>query len=146
MWFRLRNRPAVHQGLSQSEINHKMALGPIGVAFFQCRSSFKHHCRSTYPFTVRVDSLPHRKWKEIKQQPGTAGPGNMLGCCLIYFHFRWDKLSKLTVVLTWSGAYWAPLWVTWSGADWGATGGWFGQHGVGADWGAEFRGYLPCKD
>ena len=34
--------------------------------------------------TVRVDSLPHRKWREIQQQPGTAGPGNMLGCCLIY--------------------------------------------------------------
>ena len=45
--------------------------------------------------TVRVDSLPHRKWKEIKQQPGTVGPGNMLGCCLIYFHFRWGKLSTL---------------------------------------------------
>ena len=37
--------------------------------------------------TVRVDSLPHRKWREIQQQPGTAGPGNMLGCCLISFHF-----------------------------------------------------------
>ena len=48
--------------------------------------------------TVRVDSLPHRKWKEIKQEPGTAGPGNMLGCCLIYFHFRWGKLSTLTVL------------------------------------------------
>ena len=47
--------------------------------------------------TVRVDSLPHRKSIEIKQQPGTAGPGNMLGCCLIYFHFRWGKLSTLTV-------------------------------------------------
>ena len=35
--------------------------------------------------TVRVDSLPHRKWREIHQQPGTAGPGNMLGCCLISF-------------------------------------------------------------
>ena len=32
------------------------------------------------PGTVHVDSLPHRKWKETKQQPGTAGPGNMLGC------------------------------------------------------------------
>ena len=31
--------------------------------------------------------MAHRKWKEIKQQPGTAGPGNMLGCCLISFHF-----------------------------------------------------------
>ena len=33
--------------------------------------------------------MPYRKWKECKQQPGTAGPGNMLGCCLIYFHFLW---------------------------------------------------------
>ena len=31
--------------------------------------------------------MAHRKWKEIKQQPGTAGPDNMLGCCLISFHF-----------------------------------------------------------
>ena len=28
-------------------------------------------------------------WKEIKQEPGTAGPGNMLGCCLLSFHFLW---------------------------------------------------------
>ena len=47
--------------------------------------------------TVRVDSLPHRKWREIQQQPGTAGPGNMLGCCLIFFHFLWGKLSTRTV-------------------------------------------------
>ena len=47
--------------------------------------------------TVRVDSLAHRKWKETKQQPRTAGPGNMLGCCLISFHFLWGKLSTLTV-------------------------------------------------
>ena len=31
--------------------------------------------------------MAHRKWKETKLQPGTAGPGNMLGCCLFYFHF-----------------------------------------------------------
>ena len=29
--------------------------------------------------------MAHRKWKEAKQLPGTAGPGNMLGCCLISF-------------------------------------------------------------
>ena len=52
--------------------------------------------------TVRVDSLPHRKWKEIQQQPGTGGPGNMLGCCLISFHFRWGKLSTRTVVKIYS--------------------------------------------
>ena len=33
--------------------------------------------------------MAHRKWKEAKQLPGTAGPGNMLGCCLISFHFLW---------------------------------------------------------
>ena len=33
--------------------------------------------------------MAHRKWKETKQQPGTAGPGNILGCCLISFHFMW---------------------------------------------------------
>ena len=49
---------------------------------------------------MRVDSLPHWKWKEIKQQPGTARPGNMLSCCLIYFHFRWGKLSTRTVFLS----------------------------------------------
>ena len=31
--------------------------------------------------------MAHRKWKEAKQLPGTAGLGNMLGCCLISFHF-----------------------------------------------------------
>ena len=39
--------------------------------------------------TGRMGWMAHRKWKEIKQQPGTAGPGNMLGCCLLSFHFLW---------------------------------------------------------
>ena len=39
--------------------------------------------------TGRMWWMAHRKWKEAKQLPGTAGPGNMLGCCLIYFHFLW---------------------------------------------------------
>ena len=33
--------------------------------------------------------MAHRKWKEAKQLPGTAGPCNMLGCCFISFHFLW---------------------------------------------------------
>ena len=41
--------------------------------------------------------MAHRKWKEPKQLPGTSGPGNMLGCCLIYIHFLWGKLSTRTV-------------------------------------------------
>ena len=32
------------------------------------------------------------KWKETKQHPGTAGPGNMLGSCLVSFHFLWAIL------------------------------------------------------
>ena len=42
---------------------------------------------SEFESTVRVDRLPHRKWKETKQQPG-----NMLGCCLVSFHFLWAIL------------------------------------------------------
>ena len=31
--------------------------------------------------------MDHRIWKETKQEPGTAGLGNMLVCCLVSFHF-----------------------------------------------------------
>ena len=37
--------------------------------------------------TVLVLRMARRIWTEIKQQPGTAGPGNMLGSCLVSFHF-----------------------------------------------------------
>ena len=37
--------------------------------------------------------------QETKQQPGTAGPGNMLGSCLVSFHFPWAILSTSTVDL-----------------------------------------------
>ena len=41
----------------------------------------------TYGTTVLVLRMAHRIWRETKHEPGTAGPGNMLGCCLISFHF-----------------------------------------------------------
>ena len=41
--------------------------------------------------------MAQRKWKETKQEPGTAGTGNMLGCCLISFHFLLVILSTSTV-------------------------------------------------
>ena len=31
--------------------------------------------------------MAHRIWKETKQQPGTVGTGNMLGCCLVSLPF-----------------------------------------------------------
>ena len=49
--------------------------------------------------TGRMGWMAHRKWKECKQQPGTAGSGNMLGCCLIYFHFLWAIHPIRPVVL-----------------------------------------------
>ena len=47
--------------------------------------------------TVLVLRMAYRKWIECKQEPGTAEPGNMLGCCLNYFHFLWAILSTSTV-------------------------------------------------
>ena len=41
--------------------------------------------------------MAHRIWKETKQEPGTAGPGNMLGCCLVSYHFLRAILSTSTV-------------------------------------------------
>ena len=49
--------------------------------------------------------MAHRKWKETKLQPGTAGPGNMLGCCLFSFHILWAILCPQAVQsspLVWS--------------------------------------------
>ena len=34
-----------------------------------------------FTFTACGDRIAHRKWKETKLLPGTAGPGNRLGCC-----------------------------------------------------------------
>ena len=49
--------------------------------------------------TVLVLRMAHRIWKETKQHPGTAGPDNMLGCCLVSFHFLCAILSTSTVYL-----------------------------------------------
>ena len=48
-------------------------------------------------YTVLVLRMAHRIRKETKQEPCTAGPGNMLGCCLVSFHFLWAILSTSTV-------------------------------------------------
>ena len=36
--------------------------------------------------------MAHRIWKETKQELGTDGPGKLLGCCLVSFHFLWAIL------------------------------------------------------
>ena len=45
------------------------------------------------PYNGPAAKLSHRKWKETKQQPGTAGSGNILCCCLVSLHFMCDTLS-----------------------------------------------------
>ena len=50
--------------------------------------------------TVLVLRMAHRIWKETKQEQGSARPGNMLGCCLVAFHFLWAILSTSTVQRT----------------------------------------------
>ena len=42
--------------------------------------------------------IAHRKWKETKLQPGTAGPGIRHGCCLVSFHFLWAILCPQAVL------------------------------------------------
>ena len=37
-----------------------------------------------------------RKQKETKQQPGTARPGNIHGCCLVSLNFLWDIHSVVS--------------------------------------------------
>ena len=41
--------------------------------------------------------MAYRKWKETKLQPGTARPGNMLGCCFVSIYFLWTILCPQAV-------------------------------------------------
>ena len=61
-------------------------------------SIFKSYFKGT-ACTALVLRMAHRKWKESKQEPGTAGPGNMLGCCLVSFRFLRAILSTSTVLV-----------------------------------------------
>ena len=58
----------------------------------------QQNLRSYIP-TVLVLRMAHRIWKETKHEPGTVGPGNILGCCLVSFHFLWDILCPQAVLL-----------------------------------------------
>ena len=43
--------------------------------------------------------MAYRKWKETKVHPGTAGPGNRLGCSLVSFHFLFAILCPQAVFI-----------------------------------------------
>ena len=50
-----------------------------------------------HEYTACGHRIAYRKWKEVKRQPGTGGPGNMLGSCLVSFHFLWAILCTQAV-------------------------------------------------
>ena len=54
-------------------------------------SQLKSDRRQVDLYRVRPQNGP-QEIKRTKQQPGTAGPGNMLRCCLVSFHFLWAIL------------------------------------------------------
>ena len=59
----------------------------------------KFHSHPSFPCPAACGHrMAHRKWKENKQQPGTAGPGNMLGNCLVSFCFLWAILCPQAVL------------------------------------------------
>ena len=58
--------------------------------------------------TEWVEWMSHRKWRETKQQPGTAGPGNILGCCLVSLCFLYDIHSNGSIVRHDSGGGGVP--------------------------------------
>ena len=50
--------------------------------------------------TVRVYTLPNRKWKETKQQPSMLPGPAVSDCYLVSFYFLWGKLSMRTVCVS----------------------------------------------
>ena len=59
--------------------------------------------------------MAHRKWKEMKQQPCTAEPGNMLGSCLLSFHFLLAILRPQAVLICCSWVWLQSLSYRWVG-------------------------------
>ena len=45
-----------------------------------------------------MEWMSHRKQKATKQQRGTSGPGNILGCCLVSLRFLCDIHSIHSVI------------------------------------------------
>ena len=81
---------AIESRSSLRQQNSALGKGRVDEEALYSNSDFHNapEGRNQYS-TGRMGWMAHRKWKETKQQPGTAGPGNMLACCLISFHFLW---------------------------------------------------------
>ena len=76
---------------------------PLSALFCYCSWKLGRYYRAVWG-TSKIKStkctacghrMAYRKWKEIKVQPCTAGPGNMLGCSLVSYHFLWAYVRRL---------------------------------------------------
>ena len=90
-----RRRKVTHH--SSRLVDGRMAMAAVVIQYYaQCPDS---QCsRAPVPgmltfcgklCTACGHRIAHRKWKETELQPGTAGPDNMLGSCLLSFLFLW---------------------------------------------------------
>ena len=105
--------------------SHSQDLAGMFLHYSELPSSIVFEC------TVRVDSLPHRKWKKIRQQPSMLPGPAVPGCCWISLHFLWGKLSTRTVrtiekIDHWFSLWYVPSFVWHLPMTWGEKG--FGEH------------------
>ena len=78
-----RNTTDIHGNPLVEEVCWEKILTDKGICLSSALSTTKVFCEVVASYTGRMGWMAHRKLKEIKQQPGTARPGNMLGCYLI---------------------------------------------------------------
>ena len=86
----------LHEAEHNSFVEIKRKFKGLGSQFeisLVCKASTVL-CSSCTAYGHRI---AHRKWKDTKLQPGTAGPGKRLGCCLVSFHFLWTILCPQAV-------------------------------------------------
>ena len=100
-WFRRLRMWVCRLSFEDGEGERHMSLDSVSIAH-KIHSSHPHLSshyseihnqvqRGTFSWlqvtTVRVDSLPHRKWKKVKQQPSMLPGSAVSGCCLVSFRF-----------------------------------------------------------
>ena len=80
---------------------------------FRLLGQFLDHPKNNFVSEIaRTEWMLHRKRKETKQQPGTAGQGNILGFCLVSFHFLWAIHPIRPVTVGYSDSFGNPRFIT----------------------------------
>ena len=71
--------------------------GLLSGLWTRCVVHTQYSINRLYRYSGCSHRMAHRKWKEMKQQPGMLPGPAVPGCCLVSFHFLWGKLSTRTV-------------------------------------------------